>query len=113
MTMPEDNFFCRRRFVSTADPKPDFWRADGGCSYCGSISGDEFMRRAEAGDPLIPTDKSYKVYVGDHTKFYFQHLSDEQRQRFVELYNQRQLKVLDGGFYVLPFFMQLVTSNKE
>jgi hypothetical protein len=40
--------------------KPD----DGTCDYCGSLFGDEFMKRLEAGDvELGPTDKSYKVYV--------------------------------------------------
>jgi len=42
----------------------------------------------------------------DTTKFYFQHLSIEQRKRFVELFNERKLPFEEGdGFYVLPFFM--------
>ena len=44
----------------------------------------------------------------NHGKFYFQHLSVEQRQRFVELYNDQRL-VFEGGysFYVLPFFFRI------
>lgn len=41
----------------------------------------------------------------DHTKFYFQHLSQEQRDRFIALYNEKRIKFEgDYGFYVLPFF---------
>ena len=41
------------------------------------------------------------------TKFYFQHLSIEQRHRFVDLFNQGKLKFEGGeGFYVFPFFMR-------
>jgi hypothetical protein len=37
---------------------------DGTCDYCGSLTGNDFMRRVEAGDVvLIPTDKAYKVYL--------------------------------------------------
>lgn len=43
----------------------------------------------------------------DHTKFYFMHFSQEQMVRFVELYNQKKLKVgYPGHFYVMPFFMR-------
>jgi hypothetical protein len=39
------------------------------------------------------------------TKFYFQHLSVDQRKRFVELLNDKKLKLnIPGYFYVLPFF---------
>jgi hypothetical protein len=44
-----------------------------------------------------------------HTKFYFQHLSNEQRTRFIALANEKKLKFEgDYGFYVLPFFCQRV-----
>lgn len=55
------------------------------------------------------------------TKFYFQHLSERQRRRFVELYNLNRLRfrsyadgepvVVPRGFYRLPFFMQLVGTS--
>jgi sugar lactone lactonase YvrE len=107
-------------------------RADGTCSYCGSLNPDVLMARLEAGDVRItPTDKNYKVYVVneggeqfmqcyretaggpmltrevEQTKFYFQHFSDEQKQRFVELVNEGRVKFsYPGHFYVLPFFVR-------
>jgi hypothetical protein len=40
-------------------------------------------------------------------KFYFQHLSEVQMQRFVDLYNEKKLKMHGGyHFYVAPFFMR-------
>lgn len=40
------------------------------------------------------------------TKFSFQHLSDEQRTRFVDLLNQGKLHIgYPGHFYTLPFFI--------
>lgn len=40
-------------------------------------------------------------------KFYFQHLSEDQRREFVDHYNSRRVKVgYPGRFYVPPFFMQ-------
>jgi len=79
------------------------------CTYCGSLLPDRFMSEVEAGTvTLTPTDKDYKVYVeglGKFTKFYFQHLSEDQKNRFVELLNQKRLKLnVPGHFYVLPFF---------
>jgi hypothetical protein len=39
------------------------------------------------------------------TKFYFQHLSVDQRKRFVELLNEKKLRLdYPGHFYRLPFF---------
>lgn len=40
------------------------------------------------------------------TKFYFQHLSEPQRSRFIELLNSGKIKFVGGfRFYVLPFFI--------
>lgn len=86
---------------------PDTWSEKQTCSYCGSLHPDEFMKRIEAGDEVGPTDKNYKAYLGDH-KFYFQHLSEDQKTRFVELLNQRAIKIgYPRHFYVLPFFVAL------
>lgn len=114
---------------SDGTPTPDKWQNWSGnstCSYCGSMHPDDFMIVARLGNiDLGPTDKNYKVYVGN-TKFYFQHLSENQKREFVGLYNMRPRRqynvndlsfkiVADGGgkmvvgypgrFYVLPFFM--------
>lgn len=88
------------------------------CSYCGSMHQDDFIAVArDGGGELGPTDKSCKVYVEIETvlytptsttyangkqgkvtkypkrpatlKFYFQHLSVDQRREFVDLYNSR------------------------
>lgn len=161
---------CPRRVENgMADPNSPFrgagelldsWRADGSCSYCGSMNPDTFMAHLEAGDAeLTPTDKTYKAYIetpnplvgqivvigGEsgpafgndgkptkpdltpeeikagrydrkiegpagkmaHAKFYFQHLSDDQKRRFVELLNAKRLRFsFPGHFYVAPYFIR-------
>jgi hypothetical protein len=91
-------------------PNSDHWRMRDGhrtCSWCGSLHPDDFMECAEVGKKLTPTDKNYKVYVDNTTKFYFQHLSEAQKTRFVELMNGSLLIFAEPGFfYVLPFFAQ-------
>lgn len=66
------------------------WRKDGTCSYCGSLDFREVMRLLRTpGSQFSGTDKTtYKIYVGDHRKFYFSHLeacSDEELKEFSEL----------------------------
>jgi hypothetical protein len=109
---------CPRRIEDgRADPKSPFhdsgpdldkWREDGTCSYCGSMNPETMLEKAAAGVELIPTDKSYKVYVGSDQrgKFYFQHFDKPQCLKFIELYNAKTLKLgFPGHFYVSPFFM--------
>lgn len=99
---------CPRRFeIGQSGDGEDTWRADNTCSYCGSMNPDVFMQKAEAGVELGPTDKDYKVYVdGMNGKFYFQHLSEEQMKKFVELLNAKTLKIgYPGHFYTTPFFI--------
>jgi hypothetical protein len=91
----------------------DFYHPNQTCSWCGSLSGEEFMRRVEEGTlQMSGTDKNYKIYIRATegspnlpVKFYFQHLDEDQMKRFVDLYNQKKLKFYDGGLYVSPFFM--------
>lgn len=46
------------------------------------------------------------------SKFYFKHLSVDQRKRFVELLNGKRLQLGEPGyFYVRPFFVQEVRPN--
>lgn len=88
------------------------WREDRTCSYCGSIHPDLLFEQIENGATITPTDKSYKIYVDlvDHRvagagKFYFQHLSREQQDRFIDLVNAKAVKLGHPGyFYVLPYF---------
>jgi hypothetical protein len=93
-----------------------FWRDDLlYCDYCGSLQPDMLLSlMATTGCELGPTDKNFKVYVkrqGQHVgKFYFQHFSIENCQRFIELYNQKPRTFTVGyphHFYVLPFFVAL------
>lgn len=107
-----DKQFCPRAQESGGGPDSPFkppemtWREDGTCSYCGSLSEDSFFQAIEAGVKLTPTDKNYKIYVDVKVhgagKFYFQHLSDEGKTKFIELMNA------PGYFYVLPFFASAV-----
>lgn len=115
-------------------------RADGTCSYCGSLDGDVLMERIEAGTIILEgSDKNYKAYLevpdgtellkqsyridddrtGDrskwvyetrelnHGKFYFQHLTEAQKIRFVELWNEKRIR---HTLYVLPYFMVARTA---
>ena len=110
--MTQNTHKCPRRF-GPSDDVPDHWRLDNTCSYCGSVSGDVFMARLEASDiALGPTDKNYKVYVTNRggpsigQKFYFMHLTEAQKIRFIELMNERKLCFdSPGGFYRMPFFV--------
>lgn len=109
-----DLFACPRR-VSEFGPwdrnaVDDAWTRDKTCSFCGSMHPDEFMRLAGSGTMLTPTDKDYKVYVVQdghkHSKFYFQHLSGDQRTAFIGLLNDYKIVLgYPGAFYVLPFFV--------
>jgi hypothetical protein len=88
---------------------PDAWRADGTCSYCGSITPESLLAQVATGIELGPTDKNYKVYVGRHLsgKFYFQHLNPTQCLEFIALHNDNTMKLgFPGYFYVPPFFMR-------
>lgn len=68
---------------------------------------DAFMLRVAAGDAVTPTDKNYKAYINDSNKFYYLHLSKEQRLKFIDLHNDKTLKLeYPGYFYVNPFFMR-------
>lgn len=121
---PVAEFNCPRRSEAMmAQPRDgvllDYWNERDGhrvCGYCGSMNPDDFMVRLEAGDvELTPTDKNYKVYVTgaglSHAKFYFQHLSEPQMLRFIELLNEKRLKLAyPGHFYRMPFFCAPVAA---
>lgn len=102
---------------------PDTWTRSRGaarCSYCGSLHPDTFMEWAATGGRLDPSTKNYKVYIAspdgqDSAKFYWPHLSDEQKGAFIALFNERRLTmatmVADGEILTfpldpLPYFMR-------
>lgn len=116
-----EKFTCPRRIEDGAVEGPytfagkdiDTFRDDDTCSYCGSLNPDTFMRVVKAEEVVLgPTDKNYKVYVmnekvDSHRKFYFQHLSTEQKHRFIELLNEKKIKLgYPGHFYKKPFFIK-------
>lgn len=78
----------------------------------------DWRRVSPEDDPLLLEngwrDHSHYTWIrtlkrGSHreSKFYFEHLSDEQKTRFVELLNEGKLSLrAPGYFYRLPFFIQ-------
>lgn len=41
----------------------------------------------------------------DETKFYFQHLTEAQRTRFIEIHNEKRMNIgYPGYFYMMPYF---------
>ncbi len=68
----------------------------------------EALERIEKGVVVTPTDKNYKIYVGNYDKAYFNEFTPEEQQKFIDLYNTRKVKLdYPYYFYVLPFFMKL------
>lgn len=51
-------------------------------------------------------DRTWRQHVESvpSAKFYFQHLSTEQRVTFIELCNSRRMRLAGGGFAVVPYF---------
>ena len=123
-------YWCPRRAETGSRMYgPDSLHRGGTCSCCGSMHPDDFMDIARTGSAEIgPTGKSYKAYVdkqGRFSKFYFQHLSEEQMREFVDLYNARPHRQYNdasltptdnnnepgmkigypGHFYQPPYFM--------
>lgn len=76
---------------------------------------------AVAGEETYVADGivTHNCYVGlagasSVGKFYYQHLSDEQRARFIELVNDGTMKIgYPGHFYVLPFFCRVLGGESD
>ncbi len=99
---------CPRRveMMHPITQPPDSWRDDHTCSFCGSLDPVMFLEALENGEEVEPTDKNYKAYVKGKSKFYFQHLDEEQKLKFIDLLNSKKLNIAyPGRFYVLPFFI--------
>jgi hypothetical protein len=111
-----ERFTCPRRHEvgshvpPLGTPDADKWREDGTCAYCGSLSPERFFELVEAGAEVTPTDKDYKAYIrpggsARDLKFYFQHLDEAGRDRFVELHNSKRMRLgVPGHFYRRPYF---------
>jgi hypothetical protein len=112
-----NTFTCPRRVEDGAmhvygGENSDVWQERGDkrlhCSYCGSVSAEEFLNYLKAGGELGVTDKNYKAYLArsDGGKFYYQHLSNDQQKDFVAMLNAGQVTYgYPGHFTVLPFFV--------
>lgn len=64
---------------------------------------------ANGADAEAEWEKEYRPLAesdgGSQAKFYFQHLSADQRREFIELYNDKKMRVgYPGHFYVHPYF---------
>ena len=86
--------------------------------YLRNEGGEEFKQSYRNCPPdskcTGPDDCTHWV-TRDHpqAKFYFQHLSEEQKNRFIELLNEKKMKIgVPGYFYRLPYFLQPVIQEK-
>ncbi len=93
-------------------PATDKW-ANGKCSYCGSLQPRTFLDRLKAGEVLGTTTKNYKAYLGQsHDKFYYKHLSTDEREEFIQLYNDGEIEVDFLEYFIPPFFAAEDPSGK-
>lgn len=82
-----------------------------GCSYCGSVSGEDFIRVVREHTVVGPTDKSYKLYLDDHhAKFYMHHLTPKQGDEFIALWNAGEV---NWGYPGAPYVQLYVPHNTE
>ncbi len=66
--------------------------------------------RGRVGDWVLLEPEPETIEV----KFYFQHLSDEERKHFVELINDKKLNIdYPGYFYRLPFFCRPLPPSSD
>lgn len=86
--------------------------------YVKNNGGEGFKQRYRTDKPSQPgevmkdpADRSHWTWETrevKETKFYFEHLSSEQKKRFVELLNGSKLKLdYPGHFYRMPFFIKV------
>ena len=74
-----------------------------------NAAGNKYMKSSCEG-PVTCTH--WVTLATDSTKFYFQHLSEAQQERFTALLNEKRIKFLGNiGFYVLPFFCSVKPEN--
>lgn len=101
-------------YVTRPDPNAGKARIDSVANF-EKVEPGWLMVTAENLKDLPPTDGwsdlvGRWVHIGSTSamrqdKFYFQHLSVDERKRFVELLNAKKLNIgYPGRFYVLPFF---------
>ena len=83
--------------------------------YVRNIGGASFKQMFRDSDSPKGDDPTLWVWTTRETqttKFYFQHLSADQRTRFIELHNAERLKLdAPGYFYSPPFFCGVVGKD--
>lgn len=85
-----------------------------GCSYCGSMSGEEFLVAIASGAAIEPTDKPYKFYVkGYAAKFYTQHLSEEQGFAFDALWKEDKINWGYAGPPYVPLYIPGPSTRQD
>jgi hypothetical protein len=61
-----------------------------------------------------PANWTWTIDERNHTKFYFQHLDEAQKIRFVELLNLKKLRFdYPGFFYRIPYFISEPSGNPK
>lgn len=77
-----------------------------GCTYCGSMSPEDFLEAVKNKAEIGPTDKSYKLYIDDHKgKFYTQHLSPEQGHAFYQMMQANEVNWGYPGYPYVPLYL--------
>ena len=65
-------------------------------------------------DPMDQSLWTWETQEVSQCKFYFQHLSEDQMKRFVELLNENKLRLnYPGYFYRRPFFVMSAATAEE
>jgi len=78
----------------------------------GGLIAKTVLELLEDGAELIPTDKSYKIYIRhkdlpSQTKAYFDNWTAEEQAKLIELVNTKKIIfAYPGYFYVKPFFCE-------
>jgi hypothetical protein len=78
------------------------WRDDDTCSNCGGLKPSIALKKIEEGSKITPTDKSYKMYIDHSTKVYFNHFSESQAVKLVELVETGVAKFEFPGHFYTP-----------
>lgn len=92
-----------------------------GCTFCGSMPPEDFMAAVRNGAEIVPTDKSYKLYVHHVTpedvrvdsKFYTMHLSPEQSQEFWELWGAGRINWGYPGYPYAKLYLPGLVREDE
>ena len=93
-----------RSYIASIAKDEDKWINDR-CSFCGGVKSEIAMELIQ--DYIIYPINNHKFKVAG-CKVYMQHLSEEQQELFVDMYNDGRICVINGGFEkeTCPYFMK-------